>query len=141
MAGDSVNTQQIVVDAARFTETEKLALSLVRPRDPPLGKGTMENGAPLLLATASPRPRKENSFSGHICPRAAPPCLQIKTPETPMALVSGWREGAGRSSPQNQHRSTKQPFRPTPRFPALTLRPQNQAGENGVSRGRLFPWG
>lgn len=52
-----------------------------------LGKGTTEDGAPLFLATAGLQPRKENSFSGHICPFVAPPLLHIKTPGTPTALV------------------------------------------------------
>lgn len=52
-----------------------------------LGKGTMEDGAPLFPATAGLQPRKENSFSGHICPFVAPPHLHIKTPGTPTALV------------------------------------------------------
>ena len=77
LAGDPVNTQ----------ETEKRALGPVRPRAPPQGKGTVENGAPLFLATSSPQPRTGSSFSGHICPSVAPSRPHIKTPETPTALL------------------------------------------------------
>lgn len=104
---------------------------------PPLGKGTIKDEAPLFLATASPQPRKENSFSGHICSCAAPPRLQIKTPEAPTAPASGQREGAGRSPMRNQHQSTERPFRSTPKLPALTSKPPESRRGEGVSGGGL----
>lgn len=118
LAGDLGNTL-----APSLTETEKAALSLVGPQAP-AGEGDRQERGPTLLGHGQPRPRKENSFSGHICSCVAPPRLQIKTPETPAAPASGQREAAGRSPARNQHQTTEQPFRSTATLPALTSKPR-----------------
>lgn len=69
-AGDLANTQQTVLGVARPRD-EEIVAQPGQASSPTLGRGTMENGAPLFLATASPQPRKENSFSGHMCPCVA----------------------------------------------------------------------
>lgn len=123
LAGDPVNMQ-----GPRNWHSAWSGLQLT------LGKGTMGDGAPLLLATAGLQPRKENSFSGHICPFVAPPHLHRKTPGTPTAPARRAAGGAGRSSGQNQHQKHKTAIQAATKIPC----PDTEAP--GIkTRGREFP--
>lgn len=142
--GDSGNTQQIAVDAASLTETEKLALSLVRPRAR-LGEGDHGEWGPTLPGHSQPPAQKGKQLLGSHLPMCGPALSPNKN--TRNTNSPGERAGEELGGvppprpPQNQHQSTKQPFRPTPRLPPLTSRPQNQAREKGVSSGCLCLWG
>lgn len=80
-------------------------------RKPPLGKGNHKERGPTLLGHGQPCPRKENSFSGHICSSVAPPRLQMKTPETRAAPASGQEPCA---EPAPEHRTAIQVDSQTP---------------------------